>query len=230
MFQRLFSFQSPILRGVASLWILFHFVVLFSAWIAQRGTSYLLDELLTQVAPYTAVGNWRADLTPLTIAGATPLGEELKIEFHRAEAEESTWEMLSSVHGRAKSTEAGRQVNSAAAQRWLLQLNGLLYFNNEELVGRMMTSALRAESTQRDLSIDGLRITASARPDQDEYEQLKNQTPSTEVRNRLQSHVVYAATVVDLGDGQISLLPKLEQHRASKSLVPSSEVEPGAKP
>ncbi len=94
-----------------------------------------MDGLLTQVATYTALGNWRADLTPLTIAGSTPLGEELTIEIHRADADEATWEKLTSIHGRSNSTNVGVHVDSRALQRWLLQLNGLLYFNNEELVG-----------------------------------------------------------------------------------------------
>lgn len=223
MISKLFSFETTWVRSALSLFVVFHFVVLSASWFAQRGTSYFVDGILSSVADYTAIGNWRTDMTPMIIAGSTPLDEELKLEVHRAGTDDDLWDKPYSL------ATTGRR-NTTTTNRWLMQLNGLLYYDNEDMVGRMVGSVLRAESAQGRASIDRIRISVAARPNQDQYEQIKNETAQTEVRNQLQSQVVYNAAVVDLGEGQVSLLPQLEQRRSSKSLMPSPNTARGAKP
>jgi hypothetical protein len=207
------------MKVVVSLFLLFHFGSLAACWYSQRDYSFLLDDYLGRVSAYVAFGNWRPDLTPLPIAGSTPLTEELKVELHLQGTDKDSWKKLTRVHPTDNRSSAGSP-SPEVSRRWFMQLNGLLYHGNEDLVGRMMSSAVLAEAArQKGKTFDQVRITVALRPNQDQFEQLKSGAAGSETRDALQPRTFYTASIIDLGDEQISLLPQLEQRRASKSLL-----------
>lgn len=223
--------NQAVLKWFLSLWILFHFGVVLANGFAQRGTSFLVDAFLSNVATYSAFGNWRADTTALTVANASQLGESMQIEVHSSGDDESTWRRLSSTLPEwtieSPQERAWRAENITT--RWINQLHGLLYFENDEGVGKMLSTALSREQLKLNQSIDQVRIRVAARPNQDQFDVVKNKDQSGyKPDDSLNLQTVFAANVIDLGTGQLSLLPQLEDRRVSKSL-PSSSQTPDAK-
>ncbi len=229
MFFRWFTLDSKIVRFVISIAIFFHLLILSIDWISQRGISAAMRQLQDRIATYTALGNWRADTTPLTIASAAQLGERIQVEVHRTNEKVGTWESLAISNDNV--SKSSREAFSPAIRNaWLRQLNGLLFYDLEEPVTRLLREALLSDPGLSKIPVDSIRVRVAPRIAQDQVVKLQAENTRIDWHDMSDAQVVYAASIVDLGDGQISFLPKLEERRASKSLSPSSNDAGANKP
>jgi hypothetical protein len=218
-FPKWLRLDSPVAKTALSIGLVFHFVTLGLAFISQRGSSQLIDTYLSRVAVYTAIGNWKPDTTPLTIATPALLTERLVVEKHFRNGPEESWHELDVL------SSSSDRPSTMLVHRWLRQLNGLLFYENTEGVTRMLAQAVQAESSKAadkeqksPPELDLIRVRVTARPSQANY-------ASSALSS---SEIVYVASVVRLGESGFSLLPKLEDRRASKALS-APDGQDGAK-
>jgi hypothetical protein len=222
MFFRRLNLDSRVFRVFISIAILVHLCILSFSWVAQRGTSGLVNRGLTFFATYTAIGNWRPDTTPLTIASGVQLGEYVKVEVHRKDETSENWEPLG-ITGDGKDYKGGDFFSHAIRREWLQQLNGLLFYEVEEGVTRMLRDSLQADPVFAKEPIDRIRVRVAPRISPEQAISLATESKRIDSRDMSGAEIVYSASIVDLGDGQISFLPELEKRRASKSVVPNSK-------
>ncbi len=220
MFFRWLSLDSKVCRVFISSAILVHFCVLAAAWVSQRGTSELLNRGLTFFATYTALGNWRPDTTPLTIASGVQLGEYVKVEVRRMNGATETWESLA-ITDDSQSSQSVGFMSKAIRREWLQQLNGLLFYEVDEGVTRLLRESLRADPVFSKVPIGGIRIRVAPRISPDQALSFAAEGKRIDSRDLSSAEIVYSAAIVDLGDGQISFLPELEKRRASRSVSPN---------
>jgi hypothetical protein len=229
MFFRWSPFDSKIGRLVISIATVFHLFMLSMDWISQRGTSVSLRQVQDRFATYLALGNWRADTTPLSIASAAQLGERIQVEVHRTHETSDAWETLA-ISQDDFDQASTNFYSSAIRLAWIRQLNGLLFYELEEPITRLLREALVSDPGLSRKPIDGIRVRVAPRISQDQVAALQASGERIDWRDMSDAEVFYAASIVDLGDGQISFLPKLEERRASKSLSRSSNDAGASKP
>lgn len=209
------------IRILVSTLVVMHLAVITVAMLGHRGASYLHDDLLSIVAPYTAFGNWRADTNRMPIASSNQLEEIVRVECHRRDTPDSEW--LSLVPGEPSLVQAKRQASLSRQQRfeqqWLHQLSGLLVYENDEGAGRMLMAALKNGMHPSSNSMDKVRVTVAPRLSQQQYIEVREGDPS-KLPEAYQPQIAYSAVVVDLGDGELSLLRQMEARRASRTLTP----------
>jgi hypothetical protein len=224
--------SSFLLQLLLSVGIVLHFGVLLATWVGQRGASYLGNTLSEYVGVYTAFGNWRADESmALSIANESQLRETLMVEVHREGDPAEQWVRLACIHGKASSSsEDSRELVAmpSMSQRWLQQLSWLLIYGNDEGVGRLLMAALSAAGGEKSEAYDQLRVRVGPRLSIEQYDEVYHSPGDGQLPAELLPQLAYEANVIDLGEGQISLLPKLEQRRASKALLPSGVPSSGA--
>ena len=210
-----------------------HLAIVSLAMLASRGAAYLHDDLLTKVATYTAAGNWRVDTNRISIANSNQLEEIIRVEWHEQGKSAEIWEPLLplSVFNQPQSHSVLSREQRFERQ-WLHQLSGLLAYENDEGAGRMLMSALKKNIRQRSSLMDRVRVTVAPRLSLQQYSELDDKESVEKHPDAYRPQVAYLATIIDLGEGQLSLLRQAEARRASKVVGPlnrSSQVE-GSKP
>ncbi len=223
----------PFVRLLVTVAIVAHFFIVGLAVVAHRGASYLQDDVLSVLAPYATIGNWRVDTNRLTIASASQQGEIVRVEWHRRNAPKEEWQAFPVIRGSVPGHTTGEMSRQERLdQIWLQQISGLLFFDNIEGVGQMLAGVMNGYNTQLDKPLDQVRVTVAPRLSIEQYLERKDAQGADSLPESLQPQVAFLASIVDLGDGQYSLLPQLKEHRASKTLLPSkpANLEGGKQP
>ncbi len=214
----------PLIRLLISLVLVAHFFIVALAMLGHRGTSYLHDDVLSALAPYATLGNWRIDSNHVAIAGTNQVSERMSVEWHVRKAPADEWQAYPIVEqqkpGRVLPTLTREQ---RFDQLWLQQISGLLVYDNDAGVGQMLSGALKSYQRQREDSFDKVRITVAPRLSIEQYEEWKSNKTENDLPEALKPQVAYVASIIDIGDGQFSLVRELQGHRASKSLLPSKQ-------
>jgi hypothetical protein len=210
------------IRLLLSSLISLHLGIVALAMLGHRGTSFLHDDILSFVAPYTALGNWKADINRMSIASSSALEEIVRVEGHQRDASSDIWEPLVSLDQYPPNQHPPTLTRQQRLEQyWLQQLSGLLVYENDEGAGRMLMAALKNGMRDREMQVDKVRVTVAPRLSQQQYIEVQDDEGSGGLPEAFQPQVAYSASVIDLGDGQLSLLRQTEARRASKALVPS---------
>ena len=221
------------IRILISTILVVHLSMITAAMLGHRGASYLHDNILSIVAPYTAFGNWRADTNRMPIAGSNQLEEIVRVEWHQRDTPLDVWMPLlprNEPHQAKQPISLTRQ--QRFEQQWLHQLSGLLVYDNDEGAGRMLMAALKNEILHSSLQIDKVRITVAPRLSQQQYIEVEESDEPSKLPEAYQPQIAYSASVLDLGEGELSLLRQTEARRASRTLAPSkrSSSKEGVQP
>jgi hypothetical protein len=217
-----------VLRSIISTLLVVHLSIITGAMLAHRGASYLLDDMLSIVAPYTAFGNWRMDTNRLPIANNNQLEETIRIEYHQRDQPADAWVTLMPAEpSRQNRTRSLLTREQRLEQHWLQQLSGLLFYDNDEGVGQMLMTALRPKSEHGTGQMDKVRVTVAPRLSLEQHAELEINDDPTKLPEAYRPQVAYLASVIDLGDGQLSLLRQMEARRASKAISPPSKPSAG---
>jgi hypothetical protein len=224
---------SFMIRLLISSLLVLHLMVVALAVLGHRGASYIHDDMLSFLAPYTALGNWKADANRMPIASSNALEEIVRVEWHQRDAANDAWEPLvpsERPHRMPLSSTLDRR--QRLEQYWLHQLSGLLVYENDEGVGRMLMAAVKSGMNGRAEQMDRIRVTVAPRLSQQQYIEVQSNEESNTLPDLLKPQTAYSASIIDLGDGQLSLLRQTEARRASKTLAPviPSTPKDGAKP
>ncbi|MDZ4853241.1 MAG: hypothetical protein SGI77_28465 [Pirellulaceae bacterium] len=212
------------IRWLVSCVLVIHLFIIGLALMAHRGASYLHDDVLSFVAPYTTLGNWRMDFSPLPIASANQHGEVVRVEWHNSKSD--TWTAYPVIEN-VKSRRHHQSLNNENRldQMWFQQLSGLLVFDNDDGVGRMLIAAMLGIQDEAKASFDQVRITVAPRLTIEQFQEIANSNDLTKLSDNLESQVAYSASIIDLGDGQVSLLKQLEERRSSKSISQNDKMD-----
>ncbi len=221
-----------LIRLLISTLVILHLAVVALAMLGHRGASFLHDDVLSFAAPYTALGNWKADTNRMPIASSNGLAEIVRIELHQRDTGDGVWIPLvphEQPHGVSAQLTVDRR--HRLEQFWLHQLSSLLVYENDEGAGRMLMAVLTNEMLDRatrfdKTRVDKIRVTVAPRLSQQQYIEVHASDDSNGFPESLQPQVAYLASVIDLGDGDLSLLRQTEARRASKTVAPLKPTSP----
>lgn len=212
-------------RILISAIVIVHLFIISVAILAHRGTSYIHDDFLSSIAFYTALGNWRLDTNCLPIASANRLSEIVQVEWHEQSAQADQWRTNPSNLSRGLGRTALELSRSERfEQLWLQQLSGLIAFDNDEGVIQMLMGLKPVLRSSSENGIDQLRITVAPQLSIEQFEEVQANDSKAKLPEALQPRVAFSAMIIDLGDGQLSFLPQLEKHRASKSTSSAEQL------
>ncbi len=218
-----------LIRLLISTIIVVHLLIVTAAMLGHRRVSYLHDDVLTAVAPYTAIGNWRVDTNCIPIANASQLGEIVCIEWHERDTPaDDAWKNL---HETNLFSRTGKSLALAREQRfeqkWLHQLSQLLLYDNDEGAGQMLMAVLPKRDSLNATKLDKVRVTVAPRLSLEQYVELEADDDPSKIPIAYQPQVAYVASIIDLGTGKLSLLRQMEAGRASKAIEPTSRSAAG---
>jgi len=218
----------PFVRLLISLVLVMHLFIVALAVLGHRGTSYLHDDVLSALAPYATLGNWRIDSNRVAIASTSQLSELMSVEWHERTVSADEWIKYPVV----EQSKPGRESPTLSREQrfdqlWLQQISGLLVYDNDAGVGQMLSGAMKSYKQQRDDAFDKVfdkvRITVAPQLSIEQYVELKGDKNDNDLPEPLQPQVAYVASIIDMGDGQYSFIRELQGHRASKSLLPTKQ-------
>ncbi len=211
------------IRLLISTILILHLSIVTIAMLGHRGASYLHDDFLSVVAPYTAFGNWRADTNRMPIASNSQLEEIVRVEWHKQDTPADSWVTLVPFNQpREDQQPFGLTREQRFEQQWLHQLSGLLVYDNDEGAGRMLMAAMKKEIHQGSEQMDKIRVTVAPRLSLQQFSELEANDELNKLPQAYLPQIAYLASILDLGDGELSLLRQMEARRASKTLAPSN--------
>ncbi len=215
-------------RLFISNFLVLHLSVVTIAMLGHRGASYLHDEFLSIVGPYTAFGNWRADTNRMPIASNSQLEEIVRVEWHQRDTAGDVWlPLVPSNQSRKVQHPSVLTREQRFEQQWLHQLSGLLVYDNDEGAGQMLMAALRKEIHKGSEQMDKVRVTVAPRLSLQQYSDLEANDKLSKLAEVYPPQIAYVASILDLGDGELSLLRQMEARRASKMIAPSIQSSGG---
>jgi hypothetical protein len=203
---------------VSSLVVLQLAVVWFSL-IAHRGTSTIQDDFLAYFDIYRTFGNWRLETNQLALASTSNLSESVWIEWHPINGGEDDW-----IAWPDQNRVASLGLRSDREQKWLRQLADLLGLGITEGASQMVASATRARFRREAQSVDRVRIMVSPTVPPERFAEVESAETIEDLPDDLRPQEVYTASLLSIGDGNWSLLPKIENRRVAPSIPPSQKV------
>ncbi len=211
-------------RILVSTLVVLQLVVVWFSLIAHRGTSTIQDDFLAYFDIYRTFGNWRMETNQLALASSSDLSESVWIEWHPANSTQDEW-----IAWPDQNRVASLSLQADREQKWLRQLADLLGLGITEGASQMVASATRARFKKGDPAIDRVRIMVAPTVPVERFAEVESAETVDDLPEDLRPQEVYTATLLSTGDGNWSLLPKIENRRVAPALPPNQRsVEPKA--
>lgn len=206
-------------RLLASSLVVLQLAVVWFSLIAHRGTSTIQDDFLAYFDIYRTFGNWRMETNQLALASTSNLSESVWIEWHSINGGEDDW-----IAWPDQNRAASLGLRSDREQKWLRQLADLLGLGITEGASQMVASATRARFRNEAPSIDRVRIMVSPTVPPERFAEIESAETIEDIPEDLRPQEVYAASLLSIGDGNWSLLPKIENRRVAPAIPPSQKA------
>lgn len=159
----------------------------------------------------------------MPIASNSQLEEIVRVEWHKQDTPDDSWVTLVPFNQpREDQQPFGLTREQRFEQQWLHQLSGLLVYDNDEGAGRMLMAAMKKEIHQGSEQMDKIRVTVAPRLSLQQFSELEANDELNKLPQAYLPQIAYLASILDLGDGELSLLRQMEARRASKTLAPSN--------
>jgi hypothetical protein len=202
-------------------------LIVWFSLVAHRGSSTLQDDFLSYFDIYRTFGNWRMETNQLSLASSSDLSDSVWIEWHPTGSAEADW-IVWPDQNRVPSL----LVRADREQRWIRQLADLIELEITEGASQMVASATRARFKDEKQLIDRVRVMVSPSVPVERFDEVESADSIDELPEDLQPQQVYEASVISIGNGQWSLLPRLEDRRVAPALpktIPRTEADPDVK-
>ena len=209
---------------VSSLVVLQLAVVWFSL-VAHRGTSTIQDDFLAYFDIYRTFGNWRMETNQLSLASSSSLSESIWIEWHPIGSDDADW-----IVWPDQNRAATLGTRSDREQKWLRQLADLIGLGITEGASQMVASATRSQFKNIEPSIDRVRIMVAPTVPFDRFAEVEAADSLEDLPEDLRPQEVYEASLLSIGNGQWSLLPKIENRRVAPAIRPKQNSSEAPNP
>jgi len=192
-------------------------LIVWWSLVAHRGTSKIQDDFLAYFDIYRTLGNWRIESSDLLLASSTDLSESVWIEWHAAGASEDQW---TSWPDQNRPPAFGR--SGFRQQKWLRQLVDLINLGITEGASQMVVSATQSQYRSDLQPVDQVRVILAPAIPRDKYAEVEAASSIEDLSEELRPQTVFDATVLVLENGQMALLPQLENRRVAPATNPAT--------
>ncbi len=182
-----------LLKLVVSLFLLFHFFVIGLIYFSNNSLRRMpwADDALQAIQAYTIPLGWYTELAPMSLIGSETYDRPVEVSI-KSDKESRVWNSWEgSVRGGAGKGDS----------RWrrLMQVAGALAVNGDEEGIGLLALSLVEKGKAEGMDIEAIRL-------------IGKETASADGQV-LESETLFEATVVELEDGETTLVPAMEPTR-----------------
>ncbi|MEY2614129.1 MAG: hypothetical protein RL069_2941 [Planctomycetota bacterium] len=182
-----------LLKLVLSLVLLFHFFVIGLIYFSNNSLRRMpwADDALQAIQAYTIPLGWYTELAPMSLIGSETYDRPVEVSI-KSDRESRVWNSW-------EGSGTGKAVGGDARWRRLMQVAGALAINDDEEGIGLLALSLVAKGKAEGIDIEAIRF-------------IGKQTTSADGQV-LEPETLFEAAVVELEDGETTLVPALEPTR-----------------